>query len=95
MKYLCPMCNSDNVSTERRIDGFSSCANCYYKARTERFKKVDDFSCKEIGTPQTIGEFRKLTKDYLADTEFGFRNQPMQSLYELTEQDGKVSVVFQ
>ncbi len=37
---------------------------------------------KKLGIAFTVGELRKLLKPYSDDISFGFRNQPMQSLYE-------------
>ena len=51
-------------------------------------------SCRRIGTPKTAGALAKLLKRYKPRTVFGFRNQPMQSLYEVRYTD-KVFVCFQ
>jgi hypothetical protein len=48
-----------------------------------------------IGTAITIGELRKLIKEYPDDTPFGFRNQPMQSLFSVIHEGHKESIVFQ
>ena len=50
---------------------------------------------KELGKPMTLGEFREMTKDYPDEVGFGFRNQPMQSLFEVKYHDKAIFVVFQ
>lgn len=50
---------------------------------------------KEIGRPTTLGELREMTKDYPDEVGFGFRNQPMQSLFEVKYQGEAIYVVFQ
>lgn len=42
---------------------------------------------KKIGRATTIGELKKMIKDYPDNIPFGFRNQPMQSLYEIKYSD--------
>lgn len=49
---------------------------------------------KELGQAKTIGELKELIKSYPDETSFGFRNQPMQTLYEVIH-DKDVFVVFQ
>jgi predicted translin family RNA/ssDNA-binding protein len=39
-------------------------------------------NCKKIGKAKTIGELKELIKNYPDNTLFGFRNQPIQELYE-------------
>lgn len=51
-------------------------------------------SCREIGMANTVGELRKLLEPYDNDVEFGFRNQEIQSLFEINSGDFK-SVLFQ
>lgn len=56
----------------------------------------DKSNIKYLGIPITIGELKKLIKNYGDDVSFGFRNQPLQALYELNlEEDGGIAVVFQ
>lgn len=38
---------------------------------------------KELGTPTTVGELKEIINNYPKSTSFGFRNQPIQSLYEV------------
>ena len=49
---------------------------------------------KQLGTPITIGELKELIKDYPDDTSFGFRNQPIQKLHEISYSGSKF-VAFQ
>ena len=49
---------------------------------------------RSLGIATTIGELKKLIKNYPDDTSFGFRNQPMQKLYEV-KYDDIVFVTFQ
>jgi|SRR5690242_14094795 len=50
---------------------------------------------KKISTPVTVEELREALKDYPGETSFGFRNQPLQSLYELTlVKGGQKYIVF-
>jgi len=49
---------------------------------------------RSLGIATTIGELKKLIKNYPDDTSFGFRNQPMQKLYEVKYGDD-VFVTFQ
>ncbi len=51
-------------------------------------------TAKEIGTAITVGGLRKLLKPYSDNTSFGFRNQPMQILYEVKSKK-LVYIVFQ
>lgn len=39
--------------------------------------------CQKLSTPTTIGELRKIIAKYPDNTPFGFRNQPLQDLYEV------------
>ena len=56
---------------------------------------VDGFvHCKKLGTPKTVGELVSLLEQYDQDMEFGFRNQPTQSLYEVKYTEG-TAVLFQ
>ncbi len=48
-----------------------------------------------IGIAITIGELRKLIENYSDETSFGFRNQPLQTLFSVTHEGEKESVVFQ
>ncbi len=50
--------------------------------------------CRKIGTANTVGELKKPLEPYDNDTDFGFRNQPIQSLFEINLADFK-AVVFQ
>lgn len=45
--------------------------------------KDGDFACIPLGEAHTVGEFRKMLEGYSDDSKFGFRNQPMQSLFEV------------
>lgn len=38
--YACPKCGSSDVSTERRIDGNSSCIKCDRTDKTDNFNKI-------------------------------------------------------
>jgi hypothetical protein len=49
---------------------------------------------KNLGTPKTICELKELIKNYPDETTFGFRNQPMQSLFEITD-NGERFILFQ
>ena len=49
---------------------------------------------RSLGIATTIGELKELIKNYPDDTSFGFRNQPMQKLYEV-KYDDDVFVTFQ
>jgi len=49
---------------------------------------------RSLGIATTIGELKELIKNYPDDTSFGFRNQPMQKLYEV-KYDDIVFVTFQ
>lgn len=46
---------------------------------------------KELGTPVTTGELIEILSKYPKNTSFGFRNQPLQTLYEVDS----MFVVFQ
>ena len=53
---------------------------------------------KCLGTAVTIGELKALIEKYDDATPFGFRNQPLQSLFEVNYSDGsehETHVVFQ
>lgn len=47
-----------------------------------------------LGQATTVGQLKDLLKNYDNDTSFGFRNQPMQDLYEVKDGD-KTYIVFQ
>tara|TARA_B110001452_G_scaffold265390_1_gene269935 strand:+ start:113 stop:316 length:204 start_codon:yes stop_codon:yes gene_type:complete len=49
---------------------------------------------RSLGVAQTIGELKKLIAEYPDETSFGFRNQPMQELYEVQNKE-ETFVVFQ
>lgn len=49
---------------------------------------------RSLGIAQTIGELKKLIAEYPDETSFGFRNQPMQELYEVENKE-ETFVVFQ
>lgn len=49
---------------------------------------------KKLGTPVTIGELKKLINGYDDHVSFGFKNQPVQSLFEIRYGE-TVFVVFQ
>jgi len=51
----------------------------------------DGVLCQKIGAANTVGDLRKLLEPYGDEVGFGFRNQPMQSLFEI---DSKF-IVFQ
>ena len=51
-------------------------------------------STSKLGTPKTVGELKRLLTFYQDNIEFGFRNQPMQDLYEVKDWD-KTYIVFQ
>ncbi|MCW3784907.1 hypothetical protein [Plebeiibacterium sediminum] len=59
------------------------------------FKEANHCKIKHLGICTTIGELRTAIADYPAETSFGFRNQPMQHLHEVSYNDGKTFVVFQ
>jgi ribosomal protein S27AE len=40
-------------------------------------------SFRSLGMSSTIGDLRKAIEKYPDDTSFGFRNQPMQELFEI------------
>jgi hypothetical protein len=54
----------------------------------------DDDRFKKLGTPTTIGELKKIISEYDDHVSFGFRNQPIQSLFEIRVGE-TVFVVFQ
>ncbi len=56
--------------------------------------KQQDYHCKLLGEAMTVGELRELLNNYDDNTSFGFRNQPLQSLYEIRYGSEKY-VVFQ
>lgn len=59
-------------------------------------KLTDKSGVKPLGTPTTIGELKLLINGYDDDVSFGFRNQPLQTLYELElDAIGEVAIVFQ
>lgn len=62
--------------------------------KTKKQKEPQFIGCRKIGRPLTVGALSKLLKRYRPGTSFGFRNQPMQSLYEIKYSD-KIFVVFQ
>lgn len=49
---------------------------------------------KELGTPTTIVELKEIINKYPNTTSFGFRNQPIQSLFEV-KIDNEVFICFQ
>ncbi len=49
---------------------------------------------RKLGISHTIGELKRLIEPYADDTSFGFRNQPMQELFEVKNLND-VFVVFQ
>jgi hypothetical protein len=49
---------------------------------------------RSLGEATTVGELRQLLEGYSDDISFGFRNQPMQALYEVRHPD-VVFVCFQ
>jgi len=51
-------------------------------------------STSKLGTPKTVGELKRILTFYDDNIEFGFRNQPMQDLYEVKDGD-KTYIVFQ
>ncbi len=68
----------------------------YWKWREKVREKAghQPVSAKRLGIARTVGQLRKLLKPYPSRTGFGFRNQPMQALWNVKH--GKtVSVVFQ
>lgn len=38
----CPKCGSKHILTERRVDGYSSCKECKFKAKTSVFDKAEE-----------------------------------------------------
>lgn len=58
------------------------------------FKSWEGGYCKLLGEAITVGELKKLLNKYDDKTSFGFRNQPMQQLYELKYGEN-IFVVFQ
>jgi hypothetical protein len=57
-------------------------------------KKENMNKTKNLGTPKTVGELKELIKNIPGTTLFGFRNQPMQSLFEITD-NGERFILFQ
>lgn len=57
-------------------------------------KPIPQIVIRALGKPNTTGALRKILKQYKSKTSFGFRNQPMQGLYEVRYPDA-VFVVFQ
>ena len=49
----------------------------------------------KLGTPTSIQELQDLIKQFSGETSFGFRNQPIQTLYKVKYGDGVECVVFQ
>ena len=49
---------------------------------------------RSLGIATTIGELKKLIENYPDETSFGFKNQPVQELYEVKSPD-VMFVVFQ
>lgn len=41
-------------------------------------------NCKFLGEPTTIGELKQIISNYSDDTDFGFRNQPIQGLFDIS-----------
>ncbi len=50
---------------------------------------------KRLGKPTTKDQLLKMLRGYPGDTDFGFRNQPRQTLYALEYPDGYSAIVFQ
>ena len=48
---------------------------------------------RTLGKAVTVGELKKLLDSYPDETSFGFRNQPLQELYEVV-MNGETFVVF-
>lgn len=53
-----------------------------------------DFELLKLGTPKTVGELRAFLSGYADAAEFGFRNQPQQSLYMIRDGEN-TGLVFQ
>jgi ribosomal protein L37AE/L43A len=51
MKPICPKCQSENIATERRINGDSICLSCLFKGKIEEFYKPKDPAIKNINLP--------------------------------------------
>ena len=56
-------------------------------------KKKECGNLRSLGVVKTIRELKEVIKDYPDETSFGFRNQPMQELYEVKYPDA-LFVVF-
>lgn len=54
------------------------------RVKTDKYKMT---SMRSLGTAHTIGDLKKMIKDYPDDISFGFRNQLMQCLYEIKYPD--------
>ena len=65
-----------------------------YKFEVMLFDSPKIKSTSKLGTPKTVGELKRLLTFYQDNIEFGFRNQPMQDLYEVKDGD-KTYIVFQ
>jgi predicted RNA-binding Zn-ribbon protein involved in translation (DUF1610 family) len=40
--FKCPKCGSENIITEKRIDGFSTCLDCKHHDKTGEFIFVEN-----------------------------------------------------
>lgn len=65
-----------------------------FLAYTQQSRVINNDWCKTLGEARTVGELRQLLEKYPNETSFGFRNQPMQWLYEVKRKDS-VGIVFQ
>jgi hypothetical protein len=81
----CNFKDSDNECLYDRYCGDMS----YDKPSPEKNKMI------HLGMPDTIGKLKDLIKNYPDNTSFGFRNQPMQNLFEVKYNDeDEIFVVF-
>jgi len=69
------------------------CIDQHYKGCSS-FQTSENDHCKLIGEARTVGELKKFLDGYNDNASFGFRNQPMQALYEVRYGKEKY-VVFQ
>lgn len=56
--------------------------------------KLPTWKTTFLGVATTVGELRKLIEQYPDETSFGFRNQPMQALYEVDTSCGQLNELY-
>ena len=75
-----------------RSDAIAIEQNAAEKSRQKAIEILKDNSqlkVVDLGVAKTVGELKKLIENYPDETQFAFRNQPMQHLFEIQDDNFK------